>query len=69
MTIFTAARISAPTHRAARTRLAHLFAVWSQRQTLRKLDDAELSDIGLSRADADVESRRGFWDAPESWRC
>lgn len=34
----------------------------SQRRELRKLNDHILKDIGLSRADAERESSRPFWD-------
>ncbi len=33
-----------------------------ERRLLAQLDDRALHDIGLSRADADEESRRPFWD-------
>ncbi|MFT4960818.1 MAG: hypothetical protein ACI92Z_001903 [Paracoccaceae bacterium] len=73
MTIFTAAHtsthISTQTPRATGTGLVRLLRVWSQRRALRKLDSAALSDIGLTRAQANRESRRSFWDAPETWRC
>ncbi|MGR3614986.1 MAG: DUF1127 domain-containing protein [Paracoccaceae bacterium] len=49
--------------------LTRLFAVARQRQALKALDDVALDDIGLSRDEADVESRRALWDAPETWRC
>lgn len=35
-----------------------------ERETLAKLSDAELQDIGVHRADADAESRRSFLDVP-----
>lgn len=36
-----------------------------QRQSLAQLDDRQLRDIGISRADALKESSRNFWDIPE----
>lgn len=38
------------------------------RRALRDLDDRMLSDIGLSRAEADAESQRPVWDVPAGWR-
>ena len=35
-----------------------------QRRQLQGLSDAMLRDIGLSRADAERESTRPFWDLP-----
>lgn len=35
-----------------------------QRRQLQSLSDAMLRDIGLSRADAERESTRPFWDLP-----
>lgn len=32
-----------------------------QRRELRELDDRTLRDIGVSRADADFEARKRFW--------
>ena len=42
--------------------------VWKQRRTLKALDDRALEDIGLTRREANLESARTFWDAPETWR-
>ena len=39
-----------------------------QRATLRKLDDAALHDLGLSRAQAEAEAARPVWDVPDRWR-
>ncbi|UWQ76125.1 DUF1127 domain-containing protein [Leisingera sp. M658] len=50
---------------AARLRL-HL-KVWTQRRQLAKLDARALDDIGVTRAEADAEARRGFWSAPDHW--
>lgn len=47
--------------------LAHLYSVWRQRQALKKLDAAQLRDIGITREQALAEARRAFWDAPSSW--
>ena len=47
--------------------LGHLYGVWRQRQALKTLDAARLNDIGISRAQAEDEARRAFWDAPNNW--
>ncbi len=43
------------------------FSIWRERQTLRDLDDHILKDIGVTRDDADVETKRPVWDAPNRW--
>jgi uncharacterized protein YjiS (DUF1127 family) len=48
--------------------LTLLLAARRQRQALGRMDDSRLADIGLSRSEALEESRRSFWDAPESWK-
>lgn len=68
--------LSLTLHRSSVTRrrasvfstLAHLHDVWRQRQALKKLNEAQLRDIGVSREQALAESRRAFWDAPSSWQ-
>lgn len=39
-------------------------AIARERSILRKLTDSELADIGISRAQADEEARREFFDIP-----
>lgn len=39
--------------------------VYRQRQHLAQLSTRELSDLGLSRAQAQYESARPFWDLPD----
>ncbi|KIC18789.1 DUF1127 domain-containing protein [Leisingera sp. ANG-Vp] len=60
---------------AAKPRLAltariglHL-AAWRQRRQLAKLDARALEDIGVTRSEAETESRRSFWSAPDHWSC
>jgi len=36
-----------------------------ERRALRRVSDVLLKDVGLSRADAERESGRRFWDLPE----
>lgn len=43
-------------------------AAHRQRQALSKLDDHLLSDIGLTRAEAEAEATHGIWNAPLHWR-
>lgn len=42
-------------------------SIWRERQVLHDLDDHMLRDIGVSRNDADVETNRPVWDAPNRW--
>lgn len=51
--------------------LRKLFAMMSlsrQRRTLKDLEDHLLRDIGVTREEADIESKRRVWDAPVHWR-
>lgn len=50
-------------------RIAQSYGIWRQRQALKRLDAAALRDIGVSRYQADAESRRSIWDAPDTWYC
>lgn len=43
-------------------------ALWQQRRALAKMDDRQLDDIGVSRADALAEATRPLWDVPAHWR-
>jgi uncharacterized protein YjiS (DUF1127 family) len=42
------------------------FGLCASRQSLSRLDDAMLKDIGVTREQALKESRR--WDVPQNWR-
>jgi len=44
------------------------YATHRQRQKLALLDDAALTDIGLTRAQALTEANRPLWDVPANWR-
>lgn len=46
-------------------RLRDAFAVAEQRHRLAQLDNARLSDLGLTRAEAEAEARRPLWDLPQ----
>lgn len=41
--------------------VATWFSVAKERQQLKGMTDAQLSDLGVSRADADLEAARPFW--------
>lgn len=46
---------------------AAVLALYRQRQTLARLDDAALEDIGVTRTQAMAEAKRPLWDAPAHW--
>lgn len=70
MTFATSTRTSRATSAFSFTATLARFAdVWHQRRALRRMDDAQLMDLGLTRAEANAEAKRPFWDAPETWRC
>lgn len=50
-------------------RIARVLATYQQRQKLAKLDDEQLADIGLTRAEAVAEARRPLWDVPKGWKA
>lgn len=54
------------------TRLLQQVTLWlevrRQRRQLMSMSDHMLHDLGLSRADAEGEAMRPFWDLPERWR-
>jgi len=50
-----------------RERLLRAEALYRQRRALARLDAARLADIGHTRTEAEVESRRPVWDAPAHW--
>lgn len=68
MTMITASPARRPARQSAIGRLALLLSVWRQRQVLRSLDDRALTDIGVTRREAEAEASRPIWDAPETWR-
>lgn len=52
-----------------RTKLSLLswLSLWRTRRQLAELTDAQLRDIGLTRSEAEVETKRAYWDAPCNW--
>ena len=44
--------------------IARWYQLSRQRAHLRRISDATLKDLGLSRADIESESHRAFWDDP-----
>ena len=49
-------------------RLLNANALRKERRGLRHLTDAQLNDIGVTRAQAEEEASRSGWDAPNHWR-
>ena len=49
-------------------RMHHAMTMRAERKHLITLDDARLSDIGLTRAKAIAEAARPLWDVPRGWR-
>ena len=57
-------------------RISHVRALCRSRRALASLTDAQRADVGLSKAQAEAEAKRPFWDAPgdiwdapNHWRC
>ena len=48
--------------------IVDLLSLRRQRQTLARLDDRALKDIGITREQAEAEASRSIWDAPEFWQ-
>jgi uncharacterized protein YjiS (DUF1127 family) len=51
--------------------IARVFAaleITRQRRQLRELDDHQLRDMGITRAQAAREASKPPWDAPQSWK-
>jgi uncharacterized protein YjiS (DUF1127 family) len=67
MTYITATHCSSASRLSLVARISQSYDIWRQRQQLRRLDDAALKDIGISRAQAHFEANRPIWDAPETW--
>lgn len=71
MTTFTHTGCSAPNTPANKPSLLLMIrlgiAARRQRAALRKLDDAQLSDLGLTRTQRDIEAARPVWDVPHNW--
>ncbi len=68
-------RVSPP-HNASNNPVLRLVTVWlarlklartvySERRALEKLSDHALKDLGITRAEAELESRRASYDLPE----
>ncbi|UWQ93299.1 DUF1127 domain-containing protein [Rhodobacteraceae bacterium M382] len=56
-----------PRNRSWSVTLITALAVARQRRALKKLDAAALDDIGITKAQAEAESSRLAWDAPDHW--
>lgn len=66
MTDLTAARTSYSS-RSTHKGLFGYLSLYRQRRALATMDDVQLKDIGLSRAEALQEAHRPLWDAPAYW--
>jgi uncharacterized protein YjiS (DUF1127 family) len=61
--------VSRPGYRPSlMSRILSALSLHRQRNRLAKLDDAQLDDIGITRAQANKEAARPFWDAPDHWQ-
>ncbi|NRB19655.1 MAG: DUF1127 domain-containing protein [Rhodobacteraceae bacterium] len=67
MTYISTACATTPSRPTVFFGLAERLAVWRQRRALKSLGDHALEDIGVTRAEADTEARRAFWNAPDTW--
>ncbi len=47
--------------------ISQAIAVRRQRLALRSLGDVALADIGITKAQAEAESKRPIWDVPANW--
>jgi uncharacterized protein YjiS (DUF1127 family) len=67
-----------PTHKASTVSGLGLFTAWlarvklartvrSERRALEKLSDHALQDLGITRAEAELESKRASYDLPERY--
>jgi len=50
------------------TRFLRIASVARQRRHLSALSDHMLRDIGVTRAEAEAESRKAAWDVPDHWQ-
>ncbi|MEM8554452.1 MAG: DUF1127 domain-containing protein [Pseudomonadota bacterium] len=70
--MFAAQKVAHRAHTRRPLGLGQILMRWialaHQRQSLSKLDDRMLKDIGVTRAEADREAKRPAWDAPIGWQ-
>ena len=45
-----------------------LLGLYRQRRALAEMDPKKLSDIGVTRSEAETEEKRPVWDVPAHWR-
>lgn len=67
-TLTCAATSSAKSRFSLLGRILCLNETYRQRRALARLDAAALDDLGLTRAQANAEANRSFWDVPATWR-
>lgn len=68
MTFFATLSRFAGFGQTVRPPLAHYLTLANQRRALRKMTPEQLSDIGVTQAEAEREAKRPIWDAPQNWR-
>ena len=61
------AQVCTPSHRGLFERFKDWIALARQRKQLANMDTAQLKDIGVTRAQANVEAARAPWDVPSHW--
>ncbi len=68
MTDLSTFKFAAPRRRALAPRLVQAWRIQRERRALRRLSPEQLSDIGITRDQAQYEANRKAWDAPDCWR-
>ena len=63
-----ASRPTLPARLAMVSLIGLAFAARRQRKALKALEDEALSDLGLTRTEAEAEANKPIWDVPASWR-
>ncbi|MBT8155582.1 DUF1127 domain-containing protein [Epibacterium ulvae] len=64
MAYLSTAQSLRPARRSIFALIGDLTALYRQRRELAQMSDVELSDIGLTRAQAEAEAARPIWDFP-----
>ncbi len=64
MAYLSTAQSLRPARRSVFALIGDLAALYRQRRQLAQMSDLELSDIGVTRAQARAEADRSIWDLP-----
>ncbi len=64
MAFLSSSHIARPARRSLISLILDMIALRNERRRLASLSDDELNDIGLSRAEAEIEASRSIWDLP-----